>query len=117
MWLMRKAAIYDVSLDAVSTLRDTGYTTVKWNSQGAADTQEHFTEVMRYNDPSIIGEVKMCQDWNGSTWNIDDFLSETQSAYGGWGIVGRTHPGDKNCILEISGEGKEPMRVNTTGVI
>lgn len=117
MWLKRQAAVYDVSLQAVADLREQGYDTVRWNSQGATDSQAHLEEVIRYNDPAIVGDVRMCQDWNGNAWDINDFINESDAWYNGWAICGRSHPGDKTCILEVTGEGKEPMRVNTMGVI
>lgn len=114
MWLIRHAATTDMSLGELANLRDEGYTTVTWKFSGRADTDTHYAQILKYNDPSITGDVYMCQDMDGAQWDIDSFISESESFYNGWSIAGRTHP-DCACSLIVTGGELPPVTIKLTG--
>ncbi len=89
----KEEAFQDQSLPILQDLLANGYTVVKYISNTDA--------------------CPKCQDLNGVTWNLSDFIANLSHDAP---IFEKSHVNDK-CSIEVSGEGKEPILVDYRGVM
>jgi hypothetical protein len=82
----------DATRPVLEDLRDQGYSVVTWDSGN-----------------STHGE---CRDLNRQTWELDNFLSGLEYDAP---LFERSHPGDENCTLIVSGANLPDVRVDSYG--
>lgn len=82
----------DMSRPVLEELLNHGYSAVQWHS----GSTEHGT----------------CLELNNQQWTLEDFLSGLMHDAP---IFERSHPGDKNCTLIVSGEGLPNVQVDSFG--
>ena len=82
----------DMSRPILEELLNRGYSVVQWNAGQSA----HGT----------------CLELNNQQWTLEDFLSGLVHDAP---IFERSHPGDNNCSVIISGEGLPSIRVDSFG--
>jgi hypothetical protein len=82
----------DESRPILESLLSQGYDTVTWNSNN-----------------SMHG---ICREINNQQWTLEDFLSGLMHDAP---IFERTHPGDNNCIVIVTGPEVPPVSVDSYG--
>lgn len=82
----------DMTGPVLENLHNQGYTQVMWNSNGS------------HHAP--------CRDLNRQVWDLEDFLRTTEYDAP---LFSRSHPGDTNCTLVVSGDGVPNVEVDSYG--
>lgn len=82
----------DMTGPVLENLKNDGYTQVTWNSNGS------------HHAP--------CRDLNRQVWDLQDFLNTTEYDAP---LFSRSHPGDSNCTLIVSGDGVPNVEVDSYG--
>jgi len=95
---MQKEAIgntrQDESRPVLEQLMNEGYDTVTWDSSNSKHS--------------------VCRELNNQQWNLQDFLSGLQYDAP---IFEKTHPGDVNCFLIVTGPNLPLVNVNSYGLM
>jgi hypothetical protein len=84
----------DMSRPVLEDLLGNGYSIVQWNSGNSTHG--------------------ICVELNNQQWTLEDFLTGLVHDAP---IFERSHPGDKNCTLVVSGEGLPQVVVDSFGNI
>jgi hypothetical protein len=82
----------DMSLPVLERLQNEGYNQVMWNSGHSTHSE--------------------CRDLNRQRWDLQDFLNTTEYDAP---LFSRSHPGDENCTLIVSGEGLPDIELDSYG--
>jgi hypothetical protein len=82
----------DMSLPVLERLQNEGYSVVTWDSGHSTHSE--------------------CRDLNRQQFPLDSYIATTEYSAG---IFSRSHPGDQNCTLVVSGEGLPDVRVDSYG--
>jgi len=82
----------DLSQPILETLLESGYTNVMWDS-----------------GQSTHG---VCVELNNQQWLLQDFIANLSHSAP---IFEKTHPGDSNCTVVVSGDGVPTVRVDSYG--
>jgi hypothetical protein len=82
----------DMTGPVLERLQHEGYNQVMWNSEQSTHSE--------------------CRDLNRQRWDLDDFLATTEYDAP---LFSRSHPGDANCTLTVSGAGLPDIEVDSYG--
>jgi hypothetical protein len=82
----------DLTMPVLERLQNEGYSQVMWNSGHSTHSE--------------------CRDLNRQRWDLEDFLRTTEYDAP---LFSRSHPGDENCTLIVSGEGVPDIELDSYG--
>jgi len=82
----------DMTGPVLERLQHEGYNQVMWNSEHSTHSE--------------------CRDLNRQRWDLQDFLNTTEYDAP---LFSRSHPGDANCTLTVSGAGLPDIEVDSYG--
>jgi len=82
----------DMTGPVLDRLQNEGYNQVTWNSSNSTHSE--------------------CRDLNRQRWDLADFLATTEYDAP---LFSRSHPGDANCTLTVSGAGLPDIEVDSYG--
>lgn len=82
----------DMTLPVLERLQNEGYNQVQWNAGNSTHSE--------------------CRDLNRQRWDLEDFLRTTEYEAP---LFSRSHPGDENCTLIVSGDGVPDIELDSYG--